>query len=121
MRDPDELKGATDALETLGIYDQAIVGLNRLAELSPSSSTAHSHMASLYGILRRFRNAEVHARLAVEVDPENPMGHYYLGMALNELDRTEEALVCFKKARSLGLQLPDAYFPAEVPKTKDDQ
>jgi Flp pilus assembly protein TadD len=110
-RSVKELQAATDALVVLGLYDMGIVGLNRIAEIAPESSRNHSHLASLYGIQRRFVRAEEAARRAVTIDPNNKFGHYYLGMAVHELGRTDEAAKCFEKARELGLTMPDTYFP----------
>jgi tetratricopeptide (TPR) repeat protein len=105
--DPGELQRATDALEILGLYDIALVGLNRIKN---PASQIHVRVAALYGIQRRFLRAEESARRAIEIDPNNAAGYFYLGLAANELDRKNEAIECFRKARDLGLAVPTAYF-----------
>lgn len=109
--DLKELQAASDALSVLGLHDMAIVGLKRIAALAPESSRSHSHLASLYGIQRRFLRAEEAARRAIAIDPNNALGHYYLGMAMHELGRTEEAAACFQRSRQLGMALPVVYYP----------
>lgn len=104
---PEELKTAIDALQFLGLYDMAIVGLRRLTTLAPQfSSKAQSHLASLLGIQRRFLLAEEAARKSISLDPANAQGHYFLAMALHELGRSKEASKHFEKAHELGLRLP---------------
>ena len=110
-QNPNELKEATEALEALGLFDTVIAGLDRLTAMVPDPSKVYSALASLYGIQRRFLRAEEAARRAIALDPTNPFGHYYLGMAAIEFGRADEAAECFSKARQFGLALPDIYFP----------
>ena len=113
--DPDELKAATDALCVLGLYDLALFGLKRLATSDSDPSSVYSHIASLYGIQRQFQRAEEAALRAVAINPENAFGHYYLGLALNELGRADEAASCIQTARDLGVPISYSRFPRESP------
>ncbi len=114
-----ELVEAVDALAVLGLDDMAIVGLRRLAEMDPRSSRIYSHLASLYGIQRRFIRAEKAAQRAIELDPNNPYGYYYLGMAAFELEQFDLANQSFKSAKQLGLNLPDSFFPKQSEHSND--
>lgn len=108
--DPEELQTAITGLSLLGLYDFAIVGLQRLINIIPDSARTQSNLASMYGIQRRFLMAEKAARHAISLDPDDASGHFYLGLALGELGHTDEAHQCYLKAQKLGKNVPSVYF-----------
>jgi tetratricopeptide (TPR) repeat protein len=103
--DPSLLAKVCDALQALRCHDLAIVGLRRLAEMGHAESSVRSSLAALYGIQRRFLQAEASARKAIALDPSNGMAHFYLSAALYEQGRTEEQEASRAEAARLGVDL----------------
>jgi tetratricopeptide (TPR) repeat protein len=98
-----ELARACSALEAMGCYDMAITGYRRLEGRTADRSRVQSAMAALLGIRRRFLEAEKYARRALDSDPNNPLAHAYLSLALLEQGREAEAQASRATAEKLGV------------------
>ncbi|MDX1578590.1 MAG: protein kinase, partial [Gemmatimonadota bacterium] len=61
--------------------DRAIENLQRATELDQELADPHLWLAYDYARLGRFEEAIAHGRQAVELDAEESMGHYFLGVA----------------------------------------
>lgn len=103
--DPDALAKVCDALQALRCHDLAIVGLRRLAETDHAEAAVRTSLAGLYGIQRRFLQAEASARQAIALDPSNGMAHFYLSAALHEQGRKAEEEASRAEAERLGVDL----------------
>jgi tetratricopeptide (TPR) repeat protein len=101
--DVAELGRACSALEAMGCYDIAIAGYRRLESHSSDRSRIQTAMAALFGIRRRFLEAEKYARLAAASNPLNPLAHAYLSLALLEQGRHSEAQSSRANAERLGV------------------
>lgn len=101
--DPKVVAEAASQLELHEVHDLAVEAHERAIDLRPDLADEHVHVAALYGILRRFKDAERAARRAISLAPESPSAHFYLGMAALEQRRLPEANAILKKAVSLGL------------------
>jgi tetratricopeptide (TPR) repeat protein len=58
--------------------------------------------------LRRFEEAERQFRIAVELDPWYPPGHFGLGLVLHLQDRLDEAIASYTRALVLRPDWPEA-------------
>lgn len=101
--DVAKLGRACSELEAMGCYDMAIAGYRRLVSRSSDRSRIQTAMAALFGIRRRFLEAEKYARLAVASEPRSPLAHAYLSLALLEQGRNSEAQSSRATAERLGV------------------
>ena len=74
-------------------YADAIAELDRALELTPDSVQAYLLRAGAHFFSEKLVPMLADAGQAVRLAPKDARGHYWLGLALNELNRQEEALV----------------------------
>jgi tetratricopeptide (TPR) repeat protein len=101
--DPSETREAAEELELLQLFDLAIEGHQRVAGMEPDDAKSHVHLAALYGIMRRFREARRSAENALVLDPNAASAHFYLAMANWELGERQSARDSFRRALTIGL------------------
>jgi TolB-like protein/Flp pilus assembly protein TadD len=77
----------------------------RALELDPNESTCHSLYAQVCHLRGEFDLCTQHIRRAVELNPTNQWNAADMGMMLNYLGRSDEALAWFGRAREI-----DPYF-----------
>jgi adenylate cyclase len=85
--------------------DEAYRLAMRAVELDDSESTCHSLLSQVCLHRHAYELAEQHARRSVELNPTNQWNRADMGYVLLYLDRPEEALELFTRARQL-----DPYF-----------
>jgi hypothetical protein len=71
-------------------------------ELRPDVSDYHADVASAQNALRRFQEAEGHARTAVRLWPTSAMAHFQLGVALAGQERLNDARQALAEAVRLA-------------------
>ena len=65
-------------------------------------------LAKMYYLARNWTEAEPVHRQIVELEPENPIGHYNLGVVLYGLHHFEAAIECYHRALQLLPNFPEA-------------
>jgi TolB-like protein/Flp pilus assembly protein TadD len=89
-------------LMALGQFDRAIAEGKHAIELDPLSLIINADLGWIYFNGRRYDDAEAQARKALEMDSRFPLGHYYLGEALQFKGRPAEAIAEYQKAFELN-------------------
>jgi tetratricopeptide (TPR) repeat protein len=108
-----------EALNSLGIaygaserYQDAVRTFNRVLALDPGNGLAHQNLASMMlrqalavrdarAAMTRMREAEGHARKALEADPNLAGVHTIMGVILSGTGRKSEAIESWKRAVAL--------------------
>ncbi len=121
-RFPDAVKSYTKALDIApdnpqALYNTALTFLKTGDELSAveyfkkaatadSSGTiaklAYSRLGAFYTGRRDYAMAEKYLNMAIQLDPNEPINHYNLGIVYTQLKQFEKALAEFKAAESSG-------------------
>jgi len=113
-------------------FEAAIALLLELVRDDPTCIEAYVHLAADSGILKRFRQAEQYARMAVRMNPQCGRARYYLACALRDQFRLDEAYQEMEKAlsqikrdasagtlaQSLGIELPLIEWNAKLNRTR---
>jgi serine/threonine-protein kinase len=81
-----------DYLAAMGKADLVVVELQRGLELEPLSMINNSVLTSAYIYDRKYDQALVQARTTIDLNPQFPLGRVWLGFALIEKGKYEEAL-----------------------------
>ncbi len=79
-------------------FEGAIARLIGIVQEDPTCLEAYIHLAADSGILKRFRQAEYYARLALKLNPESGRARYYLACALRDQDCLNDASVEMERA-----------------------
>lgn len=87
------------------VLEQAHALATRAVELDSGESTCHAILGQACLLKRRFDLAVLHARRAVEINPNNQWNATDLASILTYVGRAEEALTWFTRAREI-----DPYF-----------
>jgi tetratricopeptide (TPR) repeat protein len=87
--------------ETERNFEGAIALLTDIIQKDPTCIEAYIHLAADSGILKRFRQAEHYARIALKLNPESGRARYYLACALRDQYRLTEAYEEMEKAVAL--------------------
>ena len=100
-------------LKTVGLYDEAIVHLNRALESFPRDRVVLNQLGRLFFLQRRYDEAIKAFQRALAVDPEDLQAHYnlmlcYRGKGDDELARREEVLYTRFKADESAQELTGA-------------
>jgi tetratricopeptide (TPR) repeat protein len=82
---------AGEVLSILNRDSEALTAYQRAASVEPTVSTYHSTVAAILSRLRRYQEAEGHAREAVRLDRGSAPAHYQLGLALKGREQLEAA------------------------------
>jgi tetratricopeptide (TPR) repeat protein len=98
---PNSEPDATDSLATL-----AMSSAERAVELDSTLGDAQLALALALDLRLRFREALVHYRKAIALDPGSETAHHWLGVSLLNLGRTDEAIVELSRATQLDPLAP---------------
>ncbi len=79
-------------------FDSAEKSLQRVLEIDPDSAFAYQGLAYCELRRRRYDTASTNAFRAIELQPNLPKAHFYLGLALDRLSYDELALQAFETA-----------------------
>ena len=82
-------------------HEEAASAFERACALDPTDAKIPERLISVYLKLRRFEEAERHARALLSVSPDNSRVHFYLASALKQTKRRQEALEYARRAAEL--------------------
>ena len=87
------------SLSAMGRWDEAVAAVRRAQEIDPLSLVFHHFAAWIYLHARRYEEAIDQCREALDMEPGFPMCQFWMGLALTEQHKYEEALMMLEKAR----------------------
>ena len=87
-------------LDVMGRTEEARVEIDRARALDPLSLVIHTDTASHFYYARQYDQAIEEARKALEMVPDFPLGHVWLGMAYLQKKSYSEAIAEFRRARA---------------------
>ena len=105
----DRFQGAVSAYES-GDLAAAIAASEALLTENAEFADAHNLLSAITQDQGRLAEAEIHARAALQIDPNNPIYLNTLGNTLRRLGRTDEAIEFFEQARRGMPDQPDILF-----------
>lgn len=82
----------------------------RLTRIKPSSALYHARLADVYLRLDRDDDALASARRSLQLEPDNPFAHYFMGRLFFELGQHAESAAAFQKVVNSGVELPEAEY-----------
>ena len=86
----------------------AYVSFQKSLQENPRHRGAHYYVALIYATQEKFAEAESEIREVIDIDPDYPEAHNFLGQLLVKLNRRPEAIRAFRKAAgSLLYTTPD--------------
>jgi Tfp pilus assembly protein PilF len=89
----------------------AYVSFQKALKENPHHRNSHYAVALIYATQQKFTEAEAEIREALDVDPDYPEAHEFLGQLLVKQNRRPEAIRAFRKAASSPLYTtPDLAF-----------
>jgi type IV pilus assembly protein PilF len=90
----------------------AYVSFQKALKENPRHRNSHYYVALIYATQEKFTEAEAEIREAIDIDPDFPDSHNFLGQLLVKQNRRQEAIRAFRKAVSYPLySTPDvAYY-----------
>jgi len=103
--EPDNLDAmlvTAGVLRRGGRHDVAVKMYETILAHFPDTAQGHAGLGACFGLARRYTRAVPALRRAVELDPEYFEAWSFLGEALVEQGRTDDAIDCFE--RSLAIQ-----------------
>jgi Tfp pilus assembly protein PilF len=86
----------------LNQMDKAGEAYEALLKLKPNDASAHLNLGIVMFNKKKFEDAEMHLRKALELNNAGPTGHYYLGLTLISLKRYNDALPEFETTIANG-------------------
>jgi tetratricopeptide (TPR) repeat protein len=110
-RAPDDrsaLAKAGVAFLESGDNGRAIGALRRAAGAGPEDGQLHTYLATALLRDRQVAEAEEHARAAIRLQPDDPVAHDILGVALAVTERFDDAVASFRQALALAPGYEDA-------------
>lgn len=93
-----------------GNYTEALQNFLKLAEMDPTDASFQVRLAQLYLRLEQDNDAVAAAKRAIEIKPDLPLAHYFLGKTYFELGMNEEAEESFLKAALADPKSADAQY-----------
>jgi tetratricopeptide (TPR) repeat protein len=97
------LEGRRDAVGAEAAYRRALA-------LDPVHEGAHLNLAALLGEASRFAEMAALAALAAVHCPRSALVHYNRGVALDHLERLDEAVAAYEQSLALDASLADAHY-----------
>jgi len=91
-------------------YDNAIECYSKAIALNPGIPTYYTNRALCYIKNNRFQLAVQDSRAALDKDSSLVKGHFYLGSALLELDKVDEAILHLQSAYEFTKKDPGSYY-----------
>jgi len=89
-------------LSVIQRHEEAIAQLTLARDLDPLSGPVNAFLGLVFMKARQYEQGIAACRKAVELDPENPLGHWILARALDAAGLFEEAVIESEKASSLA-------------------
>jgi tetratricopeptide (TPR) repeat protein len=99
-----------DLEETGAPLEQVVEAYKRVVELNPGAAGAWVNLGTIYYRERRFAEAEVYYKEAVNADASYPLAEFNLGNLYDEQGRVAEAFDHYRRALALNPQYADAHF-----------
>jgi eukaryotic-like serine/threonine-protein kinase len=93
---------AVNCLMPLGRFPEARARLQQARELDPLSPVIGATLGLLAYLERRYDEAAGHYREVLELDERFPLAHYFLGQALTEQGKYQEAVARLNQAGATG-------------------
>jgi Flp pilus assembly protein TadD len=104
---PWQVLGAT--LQKQGRKHEALVPMQKAAELLPNVAEAHSNLGGMFLLHHDIVNAEKHCRRALELNENLATSYSNLAMVFEKLNRLDDAISLYQKAIMLDPDLADAH------------
>lgn len=108
--DMDSIEKAIDCISEASLhiekkdFDKALESYNEALKFNPFSVSALAGKAGILIIMKRFEEALKCCNKALEINPEHGGTWFNKGLCLcNGFRNYSEALICFRKAESLGI------------------
>lgn len=103
--------------EAQGDYPKAINAYKEIIQLDPRAAAPHIALSEIYFQNRNLKDAEIEARQAVSLEPENPAGRWLLGNILTaqslsgvlNKEKINEAILQFQEVARLDKANPEVY------------
>jgi eukaryotic-like serine/threonine-protein kinase len=89
-------------LERMGLIDESIAAHKRAQELEPLSLIINATMGRSLYFGRRYDEARAELEKIVDLDPDFPQTHLYLGLVYEQRGRYKDAIAEFQKGLSLS-------------------
>jgi TolB-like protein/Tfp pilus assembly protein PilF len=89
-------------LSVLGRHEEAFQEIELARTLDPFSSGINADAGAILYFARQYDQAREELRKALALDPLYRETHYYWGLISIQMERYEEALLSFRRARELG-------------------
>jgi len=89
---------------------QATKLLQKAIFLDENYAQAHSHLCHVYAMQRQYEKAIAEGEKAVALNPNSDSALVWLGMAMDWVGRSEEAIALYKKAMRLSPFPPSFYY-----------
>jgi adenylate cyclase len=89
---------------------QATKLLQKAISLDENYELAHSHLCHVYTMQRQCEKAIAEGEKAVAINPNSDSALVWLGMAMDRMGRSEEAIALYKKAMRLSPFPPSFYY-----------
>lgn len=89
-------------LTAMGRFDEAELAMRRAQELDPLSLIANAALGWVYYLAGDYQAAIEQCRHTLELDASFELAHYWIGLALEELGRLDEAVAAFERAVELS-------------------
>ena len=89
-------------LVATGRFEEAELEMSRAREVNPLSLIANGALGWVYYYAGRYQDAVRQCDLALEMDADWDLGHFWRGMALDELGRSREAITALSRAVELS-------------------
>lgn len=105
---PANYNAAINAAKS-GETDQAINLFRDISAKNPKFSNAHTNLGLLYMKDKKYKEAEVEFRAAIELDDTDAIAYNHLGIIMRENGKFSEARDMYKKAISSKPEYPLAY------------
>ncbi len=92
-----------------GKADRALHFLDLAIERDPNKGEAYFHKGIILVNQKRIAEAEQIMKQGLNVSPESPNGHYYLGRIYGELGQADQAIASFERAIAVNALFEPAY------------
>jgi tetratricopeptide (TPR) repeat protein len=95
-------------LEVTRSHAEAVKAFAEAWRLQPDVTKYRFHLAKQLGFAERFDESEMHLKALLADDPNNPLYHNFLGIAVYRAGRRAEGVAEFHRALTLAPGLPEA-------------
>ena len=89
-------------LATLGRHDEALAEMSRPPEPSATDIFCKMVVGQLFYFSRRYDRVIQQVQNTLELEPDNPLAHFWLGMAYEQKEMYENAIVELQKVNSVA-------------------